>query len=149
MTCRTFLSHCVTLILLRAPLTRCQNVHQSLRIASAPVFRITPVKVWLLASALALWPAKGSRVFSCRFFRAAHGFMVRDPGKSSAAASNQLGAPEQVPPPLTPNSLLGLETSAGLLCGLHVVETATDSDTESRGLREYHSVGVQVEDEKR
>ncbi|KAM5264633.1 disks large-associated protein 2 [Ctenodactylus gundi] len=29
------------------------------------------------------------------------------------------------------------------------VETATDSDTESRGLREYHSVGVQVEDEKR
>ncbi|XP_025788789.1 disks large-associated protein 2 [Puma concolor] len=28
------------------------------------------------------------------------------------------------------------------------VETATDSDTESRGLREYHSVGVQVEDEK-
>ncbi|KAJ1066855.1 hypothetical protein K5549_020236, partial [Capra hircus] len=29
------------------------------------------------------------------------------------------------------------------------VETATDSDTESRGLREYHSVGIQVEDEKR
>nr|XP_044987377.1 disks large-associated protein 2 isoform X3 [Jaculus jaculus] len=29
------------------------------------------------------------------------------------------------------------------------VETATDSDTESRGLREYHSVGVQVEDGKR
>ncbi|XP_032324250.1 disks large-associated protein 2 [Camelus ferus] len=29
------------------------------------------------------------------------------------------------------------------------VETATDSDTESRGLREYHSIGVQVEDEKR
>ncbi|XP_057361009.1 disks large-associated protein 2 [Manis pentadactyla] len=29
------------------------------------------------------------------------------------------------------------------------VETGTDSDTESRGLREYHSVGVQVEDEKR
>ncbi|GCB66356.1 hypothetical protein scyTo_0013564 [Scyliorhinus torazame] len=29
------------------------------------------------------------------------------------------------------------------------VETATDSDTDSRGLREYHSVGVQVEDEKR
>uniref|UniRef100_G3TWN0 DLG associated protein 2 n=1 Tax=Loxodonta africana TaxID=9785 RepID=G3TWN0_LOXAF len=29
------------------------------------------------------------------------------------------------------------------------VETAADSDTESRGLREYHSVGVQVEDEKR
>ncbi|EMP36770.1 Disks large-associated protein 2 [Chelonia mydas] len=29
------------------------------------------------------------------------------------------------------------------------VETATDSDTESRGLREYHSVGVQVEDDKR
>ncbi|XP_060090794.1 disks large-associated protein 2 isoform X2 [Heteronotia binoei] len=29
------------------------------------------------------------------------------------------------------------------------VEAATDSDTESRGLREYHSVGVQVEDEKR
>ncbi|XP_073911439.1 disks large-associated protein 2 isoform X3 [Castor canadensis] len=29
------------------------------------------------------------------------------------------------------------------------VETATDSDTESHGLREYHSVGVQVEDEKR
>ncbi|XP_006002498.1 disks large-associated protein 2 [Latimeria chalumnae] len=29
------------------------------------------------------------------------------------------------------------------------VETTTDSDTESRGLREYHSVGVQVEDEKR
>ncbi|XP_058515827.1 disks large-associated protein 2 isoform X3 [Ochotona princeps] len=29
------------------------------------------------------------------------------------------------------------------------VETATDSDTESRGLREFHSVGVQVEDEKR
>ena len=32
---------------------------------------------------------------------------------------------------------------------LNQVETATDSDTESRGLREYHSVGVQVEDEKR
>ncbi|XP_062054967.1 disks large-associated protein 2 [Lepus europaeus] len=29
------------------------------------------------------------------------------------------------------------------------VETATDSDTESRGLREFHSVGVQVEDDKR
>ncbi|XP_036851717.1 disks large-associated protein 2 isoform X6 [Manis javanica] len=29
------------------------------------------------------------------------------------------------------------------------VETGTDSDTESRGLREYHSVGVQVEDKKR
>lgn len=29
------------------------------------------------------------------------------------------------------------------------VETATDSDTESRSLREYHSVGVQVEDDKR
>ncbi|XP_053454098.1 disks large-associated protein 2 isoform X4 [Nycticebus coucang] len=29
------------------------------------------------------------------------------------------------------------------------VETATDSDTESRGLREYHSVGIQVDDEKR
>ncbi|XP_078256046.1 disks large-associated protein 2 isoform X2 [Rhinoraja longicauda] len=29
------------------------------------------------------------------------------------------------------------------------VEPATDSDTDSRGLREYHSVGVQVEDEKR
>ncbi|XP_030618399.1 disks large-associated protein 2 isoform X2 [Delphinapterus leucas] len=29
------------------------------------------------------------------------------------------------------------------------VETATDSDTESRGLREYQSVGVQVENEKR
>ncbi|CAO2611543.1 Disks large-associated protein 2 [Lemmus lemmus] len=34
--------------------------------------------------------------------------------------------------------------------GVQVVsQTATDSDTESRGLREYHSVGVQVEDEKR
>ncbi|XP_072134406.1 disks large-associated protein 2 [Mobula birostris] len=29
------------------------------------------------------------------------------------------------------------------------VETTTDSDTDSRGLREYHSIGVQVEDEKR
>ncbi|KAG2468003.1 DLGP2 protein, partial [Polypterus senegalus] len=29
------------------------------------------------------------------------------------------------------------------------VETATDSESESRGLREYHSVGVQVEDDKR
>ncbi|KAM6460647.1 disks large-associated protein 2 isoform 4-T6 [Liasis olivaceus] len=29
------------------------------------------------------------------------------------------------------------------------VEAATDSDTDSRGLREYHSVGVQVEDDKR
>lgn len=29
------------------------------------------------------------------------------------------------------------------------VETATDSEPESKGLREYHSVGIQVEDEKR
>uniref|UniRef100_A0A8C5S7Q4 Disks large-associated protein 2 n=1 Tax=Laticauda laticaudata TaxID=8630 RepID=A0A8C5S7Q4_LATLA len=29
------------------------------------------------------------------------------------------------------------------------VEAATDSDTDSKGLREYHSVGVQVEDDKR
>ncbi|KAJ8356169.1 hypothetical protein SKAU_G00189630 [Synaphobranchus kaupii] len=29
------------------------------------------------------------------------------------------------------------------------VETATDSETETKGLREYHSVGIQVEDEKR
>ncbi|KAK3562775.1 hypothetical protein QTP86_007093 [Hemibagrus guttatus] len=29
------------------------------------------------------------------------------------------------------------------------VEAATDSESESRGLREYHSVGIQVEDDKR
>ncbi|NIG57906.1 disks large-associated protein 2-like isoform X1 [Pontoporia blainvillei] len=35
------------------------------------------------------------------------------------------------------------------IAGTFQVETATDSDTESRGLREYQSVGVQVENEKR
>ncbi|KAM7328881.1 hypothetical protein ACRRTK_012973 [Alexandromys fortis] len=45
-----------------------------------------------------------------------------------------------------------VQTEAALLkfgANPGLVETATDSDTESRGLREYHSVGVQVEDEKR
>ncbi|XP_048841994.1 LOW QUALITY PROTEIN: disks large-associated protein 2-like [Brienomyrus brachyistius] len=38
----------------------------------------------------------------------------------------------------TPRSSIGIQ-----------VETATDSEPESKGLREYHSVGIQVEDEKR
>ncbi|XP_036397909.1 disks large-associated protein 2 [Megalops cyprinoides] len=38
----------------------------------------------------------------------------------------------------TPRSSIGIQ-----------VETATDSESESKGLREYHSVGIQVEDEKR
>ncbi len=29
------------------------------------------------------------------------------------------------------------------------VEAATDSETDSKGLPQYHSVGIQVEDEKR
>ncbi|KAM9466125.1 disks large-associated protein 2 isoform 1-T1 [Clarias gariepinus] len=38
----------------------------------------------------------------------------------------------------TPRSSIGIQ-----------VEAATDSESESRGLREYHSVGIQVEDDKR
>ncbi|XP_030642175.1 disks large-associated protein 2 [Chanos chanos] len=38
----------------------------------------------------------------------------------------------------TPRSSIGIQ-----------VEAATDSESESKGLREYHSVGIQVEDEKR
>ncbi|KAJ8271001.1 hypothetical protein GJAV_G00121660, partial [Gymnothorax javanicus] len=38
----------------------------------------------------------------------------------------------------TPRSSIGIQ-----------VETATDSEPEGKGLREYHSVGIQVEDEKR
>ncbi|XP_018599385.2 disks large-associated protein 2-like isoform X2 [Scleropages formosus] len=38
----------------------------------------------------------------------------------------------------TPRSSIGIQ-----------VETATDSESETKGLREYHSVGIQVEDEKR
>ncbi|KAG7328685.1 hypothetical protein KOW79_008629 [Hemibagrus wyckioides] len=34
-------------------------------------------------------------------------------------------------------------------CVFVQVEAATDSESESRGLREYHSVGIQVEDDKR
>ncbi|KAJ8396894.1 hypothetical protein AAFF_G00012170 [Aldrovandia affinis] len=38
----------------------------------------------------------------------------------------------------TPRSSIGIQ-----------VETATDSESEGKGLREYHSVGIQVEDDKR
>uniref|UniRef100_A0A4W4EVF6 DLG associated protein 2 n=1 Tax=Electrophorus electricus TaxID=8005 RepID=A0A4W4EVF6_ELEEL len=45
----------------------------------------------------------------------------------------------------SPRSSIGIQVTPFNLC----VEAATDSEMESKGLPQYHSVGVQVEDEKR
>uniref|UniRef100_A0A3Q3IP92 Discs, large (Drosophila) homolog-associated protein 2a n=1 Tax=Monopterus albus TaxID=43700 RepID=A0A3Q3IP92_MONAL len=45
----------------------------------------------------------------------------------------------------TPRSSIGIQVSPGSTC----VEAATDSESESKGSREYHSVGVQVEHDKK
>uniref|UniRef100_A0A668TZ55 Discs, large (Drosophila) homolog-associated protein 2a n=1 Tax=Oreochromis aureus TaxID=47969 RepID=A0A668TZ55_OREAU len=44
----------------------------------------------------------------------------------------------------TPRSSIGIQVSLQMS-----VEAATDSESESKGSREYHSVGIQVEDEKK
>uniref|UniRef100_A0A3Q4GN55 Discs, large (Drosophila) homolog-associated protein 2a n=1 Tax=Neolamprologus brichardi TaxID=32507 RepID=A0A3Q4GN55_NEOBR len=44
----------------------------------------------------------------------------------------------------TPRSSIGIQVSVHMS-----VEAATDSESESKGSREYHSVGIQVEDEKK
>uniref|UniRef100_A0A8D0A5J3 DLG associated protein 2 n=1 Tax=Sander lucioperca TaxID=283035 RepID=A0A8D0A5J3_SANLU len=45
----------------------------------------------------------------------------------------------------TPRSSIGIQVSLVSKC----VEAATDSESESKGSREYHSVGIQVEDNKK
>uniref|UniRef100_W5LHF8 DLG associated protein 2 n=1 Tax=Astyanax mexicanus TaxID=7994 RepID=W5LHF8_ASTMX len=46
----------------------------------------------------------------------------------------------------TPRSSIGIQVSH---IDVKSVEAATDSESESKGSREYHSVGIQVEDDKR
>uniref|UniRef100_A0A3Q3KVN7 Disks large-associated protein 2-like n=1 Tax=Mastacembelus armatus TaxID=205130 RepID=A0A3Q3KVN7_9TELE len=46
----------------------------------------------------------------------------------------------------TPRSSIGVQYS--IVC-IHQVETVTDSETESKGLPQFHSIGIQVEDKKR
>uniref|UniRef100_A0A3Q2DYI9 Discs, large (Drosophila) homolog-associated protein 2a n=1 Tax=Cyprinodon variegatus TaxID=28743 RepID=A0A3Q2DYI9_CYPVA len=45
----------------------------------------------------------------------------------------------------TPRSSIGIQVSREI----NPYPTATDSESESKGLREYHSVGIQVEDDKK
>uniref|UniRef100_A0A667ZA37 Discs, large (Drosophila) homolog-associated protein 2b n=1 Tax=Myripristis murdjan TaxID=586833 RepID=A0A667ZA37_9TELE len=48
----------------------------------------------------------------------------------------------------TPRSSIGIQVSTQQTRS-HSVETVTDSETESKGLPQFHSIGIQVEDEKR
>uniref|UniRef100_A0A8C6SGA0 Discs, large (Drosophila) homolog-associated protein 2a n=1 Tax=Neogobius melanostomus TaxID=47308 RepID=A0A8C6SGA0_9GOBI len=49
----------------------------------------------------------------------------------------------------TPRSSIGIQVRKKTWYFTSLVEAATDSESESKGLREYHSVGIQVEDDKK